>query len=110
VVLGAGVAAVALGITMGVLARQTQADFDAAAQQLITVDDAHNLEDLAARGREQALIANVGWGLGAVALAAGTTLLVLDLTLWDDSDAAPSANVTPIVSPEVAGLLWSVRF
>lgn len=97
---GAGVALTVVGIVMGVLAldARAQAESGCVATETGTVCDASvrgALEDDATF----ALIADLGVGVGAAALAAGIVLVIVGAA---SSDGAPSAAI-PYVAPRAEG-------
>lgn len=63
--------------------------------------------DLIDKGETQQLIANVGWIVGAVGLAAGATILIVDLTGGSSSDTRDASNVQLDVGPGRVGVSGS---
>ncbi|MDY0060606.1 MAG: hypothetical protein RBU45_12420 [Myxococcota bacterium] len=108
--LGTGVAALGAGSAFGVLANGAVDDFDAATVRA----KAQEAKDSA---ESHALIANVGFGVGGAALAAGAVLLVLDLTSGGGEPAPGSGgdclarwSLQPALGPGEAGFLFSRSF
>lgn len=109
-VAGAGVAFVVAGAVMGLRSQRLddQANTTCPAT-MCSLDDADRANELAGDARTMAIGANVGFGLGAVAIAGGAVLWFLSGPV-----AAPekprAATVTPTVAPGYAGLSAAVRF
>ncbi len=107
--LGSGVLVLGGGAVFGVLTNETQKEFDEEAGQ-------RRSDDLAARGRQFALTANVLYGLGGALLVSGGVLLVSDL-LSDPgpqarqglpaSGTAPRYSLQLLVAPTSLGLAGS---
>ncbi len=97
VTLGAGVAAAGVGVVFGVQAQSSQDDFEAGT----TLTEKHDARD---QGEQQALIADVLYGVGA---AAAITGLVLVLTA-PDGEAVSGLRVAP--TPDGAALGWGGVF
>jgi hypothetical protein len=101
VVGGAGVALTVVGIAMGVLAL----DARALAQSGCVASEAGTVCDGSVRGALEedatfALVADLGVGVGAAALAAGVVLVIIGAT--SGPSAAPAAAV-PYVAPRAEG-------
>jgi hypothetical protein len=97
IVAGSGVVLVGVGALMGALMSDTQRDYEH--QQVTNMDEAEKAEELRARGKRQALMADVLFGVGGAAIAAGGVWLVLSLTHEDAQTA-----VVPELGPDHAGL------
>jgi hypothetical protein len=96
---GAGVAAIAAGLTVGLLMQQTEDDY---AERTITTDmQAMAAEVERERGQRQAVVANVLFGVGIAAVVAAGVWLALDL--GSDQDPSQTALV-PVLGPRSAGL------
>jgi tetratricopeptide (TPR) repeat protein len=96
IVAGSGAGIAVLGGVFGILASQTHSDFEASG-------DAVERRDLRDTGETQALVADVGLGLGAAAIIAG---LVLVFTADDAPAAAEATGVR--VGPSDSGLGLSI--
>jgi hypothetical protein len=104
IVAGAGVVLVGVGALMGALMSDTQREYKR--QPVTTMDEAEAADVLRERGKRQALIADVLFGVGGAAIAAGGVWLVLALT----HDEAPQAAVVPELGPDHAGLRVAGRW
>ncbi len=110
IVMGVGVAALATGTVLGVLALDEEKNFN---------DDPHPTEDMADSGERLALFADVSFGIGIAAVVTGFVLL---FTLDDDAtqdesmvSAKRDANhmhlsVTPLFSDKNAMVSATVQF
>lgn len=98
---GAGVLVVAGGVVAGLMMQSTQSDYTAlTVKDMKTLTQAH---DKASKGKNQAAVANVLYGVGAAAIAASAIWLALELT-HRDQEAAPQTAVVPWLGPTQAGL------
>lgn len=96
---GAGVAAIAAGLTVGLLMQQTEDDY--ASRDISTEMAVRAAEVERERGERQAAVANVLFGVGISAVVAAGVWLALDL--GGDADPAQTALV-PVLGPRSAGL------
>jgi hypothetical protein len=98
---GAGVLIVVGGIVSGVLMEGTQTDFT----NLEVTNETQNqaLKKLGSKGKDQALVANVLFGVGAAAIAAGAIWLAVELTHGDQESPQQTA-VVPVLGPGRMGL------
>ena len=97
VLAGSGVVLVGVGALMGALMSDTQRDYER--QPVTTMDEAEAADALRERGKRQALIADVLFGVGGAAIAAGGVWLVLSLT-----HEQPQTAIVPELGPDRAGL------
>jgi hypothetical protein len=97
IIAGGGVVLVGAGALMGALMSDTQRDYEH--QQVTNMAEAEKADELRARGKRQALMADVLFGVGGAAIAAGGVWLVLALTHRDAQTA-----VVPELGPDHAGL------
>ncbi len=101
--LGLGVVALGTGTTLGI---QAQSEADAFGRS----DDLAVKNDLEKNARSLALSADITFGLGAVLLGTGVTLLVLDYLDEAEVAGGSSFHLSPAVTPESAGVFGTVRF
>jgi hypothetical protein len=99
---GAGVASLAVGLTIGALMHKTQNDY--AAHAVTTQAEAAAADAQRKRGNREALLANVLIGAGAAAILAGSLWLASGLA---HEDKPAQARIAPVLGPNEAGL--SVR-
>jgi hypothetical protein len=99
---GAGVLAVAGGIVIGLTTQSAHDDY--AKLPVTSKAQAGTASDKLDSGRSQALIANVMYGVGAAAIAAGSLWLALELTHHDRDEAAPRTALLPSLAPGAFGL------
>lgn len=97
IIAGGGVVLIGAGALMGALMTDTQRDYEH--QQVTNMDEAQKADELRTRGKRQALMADVLFGVGGAAIAAGGVWLVLALT----HESAQTA-VVPELGPDHAGL------
>ena len=97
IIAGGGVVLIGAGALMGALMSDTQRDYEH--QPVTTMDEAEKANELRTRGKRQALMADVLFGVGGAAIAAGGVWLVLALT----HEHAETA-VVPELGPDHAGL------
>lgn len=108
-VLGLGVVGLGAGGVFGAMSQGAVSDFDSATLR----SDAQDAKD---RAESNALLANVGFGVGAVAIVGGAVLLVSNL-MSDDAPAAagdggdaagapaaPGWRLAPLFGPQGGGL------
>jgi tetratricopeptide (TPR) repeat protein len=100
---GVGLAVLGAAIGLGVVA-QDRAD-DANALPLADHTRADHRK-LASESEDFALLANIGFGVGGAALAAGIALLVVDAVQGDEG----AVTVAPLLSPSSAGACATVSF
>jgi hypothetical protein len=109
IIAGGGVVLVAAGALMGALMSDTQRDYQH--QQVTNMDEAEKADELRTRGKGQALMADVLFGVGGAAIAAGGVWLVLAMTHAGPAAGGDAAThdhaqtaVLPELGPDHAGL------
>jgi hypothetical protein len=114
-----GAAALSTGIVFGFLARASEKDYSAEPVQSAT--QANHAADKLASARTQAMLSNLGIGIGGALLAAGITLFILDnpTTRIDAASAKAAtrsnaatiiASVAVDVAPKSAAVTLRTRF
>ena len=102
VVLGMGVAILGTGGIFGYMAQRSQDRYDATNIER----DAHELRN---RGVNQATTANVLYGVGGVALAAGGLLIVAGFAELDEGES-DTGTASIVASPDGLGVRWTTAW
>jgi hypothetical protein len=103
----AGAALIAGGAVFGILANQSESQLGDLPVR--TREEANAAADKLDEGETQATLANIGFGVGAAALAAGITLWVLDGESPAESQAG-TASLTPSLGSQGGGLVLHGRW
>lgn len=100
-----GVAVLGAGVVFGLMSNASEDDY--ASIEIGTKADVDAARDELDTARSQALIANIGMGVGAAVIALGAALWIAELS--GDRDE-PSARVSPWLAPDEVGLALSGTF
>lgn len=96
VAMGVGVGAIGAGSFFGLQAKKAYGDASPgatnASNTYLGATSLFDMQDAQSRVKQQVLYANIGFGLGAAALATGGTLFVLDLLAARTGGAAPAGK------------------
>ena len=103
IALGSGAGLLAAGLTFGLLAQGQQTAFDEAT----TSAERRQARD---SGTTYALVADVGYGLGLIAVGVGAYLWVSAKQGADTPEPSPQTSLSPWLSPQGGGLLWQTSF
>ncbi|HET8933490.1 MAG TPA: hypothetical protein VFN67_08630 [Polyangiales bacterium] len=108
VLAGAGVVSLASALSVGVVMKDTQKDYDRIRDSLDTKAEAQAAVDTRSRGKTEATVANVLFAVGGGALASGIVWLALDLSGRKDKETS-TLSLSPILSPSRVGLMLTKR-
>lgn len=111
-VLGLGVVAIGAGTAFGVMTIGAESDFESAKLR-------SEAEDAKDRAESSAMLANIGFGVGAVALTTGVVLAVANMVsgggepsgaTGSGGEVGTSWTVQPLLTPDGGGLLFGQSF
>jgi hypothetical protein len=106
VVLGvAGLAIAGVGLAFGLAAKADEEQY--AGLPLDTEEQVAAAEERFGKAEDQALIANIGLGVGAAVFAGGVVLLAFELSA---EQSEPQAQLAPMIGPDRVGLALRGRF
>lgn len=108
VLAGAGVVSLAGALSMGVVMKESQKDYDRIRDSLDTKAEAQAAVDTRSRGKTEAAVANVLFAVGGGALASGIVWLALDLSGRKDKET-PTLSLSPILGPSRVGVMLTKR-
>jgi hypothetical protein len=101
IVAGAGALIVVGGVVSGLMMQKTQDEFSGL--QIDSKQAKATADSTASRGKTEATVANVLFGIGAATIAAGGIWLALELT-HHDQEEAPRTALLPMVGGGTVGL------
>lgn len=108
VLAGAGVVSLASALSVGIVMKESQKDYDRIRDSLDTRAEAQAAVDTRSRGKTEAALANVLFAVGGGALASGIVWLALDLSGRKDKETS-TLSLSPILGPSRVGVMLTKR-
>jgi hypothetical protein len=107
VITATGVGLLGVGVAFGLMSQASEDDY--AGIHVVTEADAEAADDKLEKARTQAVIANVGMGVGAAVIAVGAALWIVELS-DDEGGEEPRARIVPRIAPGEIGVAFSGHF